>query len=206
MNTKSSAEETRQRILTIAAEEIHLHGFQSCNISAIIKKAAISKGALYHHFDNKQALGYAVVDEVFSPQMLTQWDSVFNSDEPVAAMIVLFRDTLISTDCACLSRGCPMNNLAQEMSPVDEGFRLRISNAMGRWQDGLEKSLMRGQGNGRVNPDVDAKQTAIFLIASIEGAYGLAKNAQNIDVLSACIDGLINFLETVVGSSYECKT
>jgi len=199
MHTKSSADETRQRILYIAAEEIHLHGFQSCNISAIIKKAAVSKGALYHHFANKQALGYAVVDEVFVPQMLAMWEPVFNSDDPVLAMIVLFRHTLSSTDCACISRGCPMNNLAQEMSPVDEGFRLRISNAMVCWQDGIEKSLIRGQNHGRVNAGIDARQTALFLIATIEGAYGLAKNAQNIEVLSACVDGLINYLEGVIG-------
>ena len=28
-----------------------------------MKRAAVTKGALYHHFPNKQALGYAVVDE-----------------------------------------------------------------------------------------------------------------------------------------------
>ncbi len=201
MNSESSAKQTRAKILEIAAEEMHLHGFQSCNTATIIKKAAISKGALYHHFANKKVLGYAVVDELFSPQMLNMWEPVFNSDDPVAAMIVLFRNTLNSTDCASVARGCPMNNLAQEMSPVDEGFRRRISDAMGRWQAGLEQSFIRGQANGRVNPGINAKQTAIFLIASIEGAYGLAKNAQDVDILTACVDELINYLQTVVGSN-----
>jgi len=200
MNSASSAKQTRAKILEIAAEEIHLHGFQSCNTSVIIKKAGISKGALYHHFANKQALGYAVVDEVFAPHLLNMWEPVFSADDPVEVMIALCRDALSWTDCECVSRGCPMNNLAQEMSPVDEGFRLRICNAMGRWQDGLEKALIQGQGNGRVNPDIDAGQTAVFLIASIEGAYGLAKNAQDIKVLSACLNGLINYLQAFVGS------
>ncbi len=200
MKSKATAEITRQKILDIAAEEIHLCGFQACNISAIINKAGISKGALYHHFENKQALGYAVVDEVFAPKMIAMWKPVFSSDDPIAAMTSLFREALNWTDCECISRGCPMNNLAQEMSQVDEGFRLRINDAMCRWQNGIELSLQRGQANGYVKPEINAKQTAIFLIASIEGGYGLAKNAQDIGILSACVTGLIAYLETVVGS------
>ncbi|MEO0971905.1 MAG: TetR/AcrR family transcriptional regulator, partial [Pseudomonadota bacterium] len=56
------AEQTRDRILTSAAEEIYRVGFQAASTANILKQLGISKGALYHHFASKQALGYAVLD------------------------------------------------------------------------------------------------------------------------------------------------
>jgi len=195
MNAEHNAEATRQKILDIAAEEIHLHGFQACNTSEIIKKAGISKGALYHHFSSKLELGYAVVDEVFVPHQMAMWQPVMASDDPIAAMIAFFREALAGTTCECISKGCPLNNLAQEMSPVDEGFRLRINATMSRWRKGISQALKRGQEEGLINPDIDTKRTAIFLIACIEGAHGLAKNSQEVEMFSECLHGIVDYLK-----------
>ena len=47
------AEQTRQKILDISADEIHKKGFTATSLSCILKRCEISKGALYHHFANK---------------------------------------------------------------------------------------------------------------------------------------------------------
>ncbi len=190
-----NAKATRQKILNIAAEEIHLHGFQACNTSKIIEKTGISKGALYHHFSSKLELGYAVVDEVFSPKFMGMWQPVIESDDPVKDMILCFQHFLTQCNGENMSRGCPLNNLAQEMSPIDEGFRLRIASVMTRWREGIAAALRRGQNNGRIDQAINSNQTATFLIASIEGAHGLAKNAQNIEIFSQCIQGIIDYLK-----------
>ncbi len=195
MNAEYNAELTRQKILDIAAEEIHLYGFQACNTSQIIKKAGISKGALYHHFSNKLELGYAVVDEVFASKFIAMWKPVLVSDDPITDMVKFFREAISWADCECLSKGCPLNNLAQEMSPVDEGFRLRINDVMSRWQQGIAQALQRGQKRGLVNPDLDAVRIAMFLIAAIEGCHGLAKTSQDVSICSECIHALIDFVE-----------
>jgi len=43
---------------------MYLSGFRSADLNAILAAAGVTKGALYHHFDSKEALGYAVVAEV----------------------------------------------------------------------------------------------------------------------------------------------
>jgi len=195
MSPEHNADATRKKILDIAAEEIHVRGFQASNTSDIIKKANISKGALYHHFNNKLELGYAVFDEVFAPKVTAMWQPIFESKQPIEDMILFFQDMLTWTNCSVLSKGCPINNLAQEMSAVDEGFRVRINTTMQAWQHGISQALRRGQENGQLNQAIDVERTAIFLIASIEGAYGLAKNAQDEEVFSSCIYGLIDSLK-----------
>jgi AcrR family transcriptional regulator len=52
---------TRDKLLKAAFEEIYRRGFQAASLDTILAKAGVTKGALYHHFPDKGALGYAVV-------------------------------------------------------------------------------------------------------------------------------------------------
>lgn len=60
-------ERTRERLLQAAFREIYRSGFQSASLDTILAAAGVTKGALYYHFDSKEALGYAVVEEVIAP-------------------------------------------------------------------------------------------------------------------------------------------
>ena len=55
-------ERTRVRLLQAAFEEMYRSGYRSADLDAILAAAGVTKGALYYHFDNKESLGYAVVD------------------------------------------------------------------------------------------------------------------------------------------------
>jgi len=96
-----------------------------------------------------------------------------------------------------ISTGCPLNNLAQEMAPIDEGFRQHLESLYWLWRKGLARSLRKGQQHGSVRGDVDAEESAAFLGASLEGAFGLAKTAQNMDVFQECMGGLSRYLNSL---------
>ena len=57
---------TRERLLQAAFREVRRSGFQSAGIDTILAATNLTKGALYYHFDSKEALGYAIVDEVIA--------------------------------------------------------------------------------------------------------------------------------------------
>lgn len=52
---------TRQALLKAARELFTVRGYQATSIDAVVQKARVTKGALYHHFDDKRALFDAVV-------------------------------------------------------------------------------------------------------------------------------------------------
>ena len=60
---------TREKILQAAFCEIHRQGFQAASIANILQDTGMTKGALYHHFPTKQALGLAVIDEVIKQRL-----------------------------------------------------------------------------------------------------------------------------------------
>ena len=78
---------TRDKLLQAAFEEIYRRGFQAASLDTILAKAGVTKGALYHHFPDKAALGYAVVDEVVKGLLLKRWGVLAPSTgDPVTAL------------------------------------------------------------------------------------------------------------------------
>jgi TetR/AcrR family transcriptional regulator, transcriptional repressor for nem operon len=169
---------TRNRLLQAAFQEIYHSGFRSADLDAILEKAGVTKGALYHHFDNKEALGYAVVDEVIASNLHQKWVQPLRSGkDPIAVLIRIIRsESLKRVD---VQRGCPLLNLSQEMSGLDEGFRKRTAKVYKSWHDAMADALREGQKRRVVRSDIDANETATFLIAAWEGYVVLGKNSRD---------------------------
>ena len=93
--------------------------------------------------------------------------------------------------------GCPLVNLAQEMSPLDEHFRKRLERIFQDWQEGIALALRRGQSQGTVRRDLVPEETAGFLIAMYEGYTLLAKNAQDAKVWNVGIRNIVGWLRSL---------
>ncbi len=61
--TLQRPEQTRARILRSAAECFARRGYDATGVAEICRRAGVSKGALYHHFSNKQALFLELLNE-----------------------------------------------------------------------------------------------------------------------------------------------
>jgi TetR/AcrR family transcriptional regulator, transcriptional repressor for nem operon len=190
---------TRQKLLYAAFEEMYRSGFQAASLDAILAKAGVTKGALYHHFPDKAALGYAVVDEVVRAPVLEAYLGRLDpaARDPLSDLqAVLGRRAREFTDASVVF-GCPLSNLAQEMSPLDERFRLRLAAALKSWTGGFAAALKRAQAGGTVRRDVDARKVAAFVVAAVEGSFGMAKNARRAAVLRDNLKLLNLFLESL---------
>lgn len=197
MQKENPAEQTRNRIVSCGAEEILISGFQSSSIASILKKAEVSKGCFYHHFPTKQDLGYAVLDELLSRIRDEIWEPILTSENTLQELIHLYSQANKNFDCERIKHGCPINNLAQEMSPIDEGFRERIEHIYTAWKQRLTEELERCQENGHMDKNANASEIATLIIAVTQGATGIAKNAQNPDSFVEYTKGLSNYLSSL---------
>jgi TetR/AcrR family transcriptional regulator, transcriptional repressor for nem operon len=187
---------TRASLLQAAFEEMHRSGFRGSDVETILRKGGMTKGAMYHHFDNKAALGYAVVDEVIAQIMREKWQSPLrDAQNPVDALIGIVKSTSLKP--AHLSCGCPLNNVSQEMSPLDEGFRKRTAKVFNDWHVAVATALREGKNHKMVRKDVDPDETATFLIAAYEGYISLAKCFQDASGLRAGKKTLVRYLESL---------
>jgi AcrR family transcriptional regulator len=139
---------TRERLLQAAFREVHRSGFQSAGIDTILAATNVTKGALYHHFESKEALGYAIVEEVIAKLVHDRWLRPMLSDgQPIDILIGIVRGLPVRPQD--IRNSCPLLNLAQEMSPLDEQFRKRLERLFLAWQKGVATLLRRGQSQGR---------------------------------------------------------
>ena len=189
-------ERTRERLLQAAFREVHRSGFQSASIDAILTATNVTKGALYHHFESKEALGYAVVEEKIAKLTRDRWLRPMRREgEPIDILIGVVRR--IPAGPQDLRAGCPLLLLSQEMSPLDEQFRKRLERIFLDWQEGIATLLRRGKSQGTVRHDLNPDEAASFLVATVEGYGTLAKNAQDATVWKAGIRNIVGWLKSL---------
>jgi TetR/AcrR family transcriptional repressor of nem operon len=199
MKTMHDPETTRQRILRAAFQEFYRHSFQASGLNRIVEEANLTKGALFHHFASKQELGYAVVEEVIWPECKARWiDPLDQSDDPIKDIKGQLQHVTHEGPLGGnLVQGCPLNNLAQEMSPLDEGFRQRLEKIYVAWRLAVATALGRGIRAGKVRKDVSPSKVAAFIVAALEGIMGTAKNSQNEQLLWEAGDALCDYLDSL---------
>jgi TetR/AcrR family transcriptional repressor of nem operon len=189
-------ERTRERLLQAAFREIYRSGFQSAGLDTILASAGVTKGALYYYFKSKRALGYAVVEEVIGPDNYSTWARPLQSGkDPIDTLIGIVQG--ISVRPEDVRGGCQLNNLAQEMSPLDAGFRKRLAMVFQAWREATASALREGRIHGKVRRDVEPGDAAGLLIAMVEGYGSLAKNAQDPKVMKAGIRNIVDWLRSL---------
>ena len=100
---------TRDKLLHAAFTEIYRNGFQGASLDVILRKAGVTKGALYHHFPDKSALGYAVVDEVVKGLLLERWLGVLErqTGDPLTALQRMLRQRVAELHPSRSGAGVP---------------------------------------------------------------------------------------------------
>jgi TetR/AcrR family transcriptional regulator, transcriptional repressor for nem operon len=191
-------ERTRQRLLQAAFREVYRYGFQSAGIDTILAATNVTKGALYYHFESKEALGYAIVEEIVAKFPRERWLLPLEGNQdrdPIDVLIGIVES--IPSRPRDLKAGCPLVNLAQEMSQLDEQFRKRLERIFRTWREGIAMALRKGQSQGTVRRDLVPEEAASFLIAMVEGYEVLAKNAQDTKLWNTGIENIVGWLSSL---------
>ena len=195
---RPSAAPTRQRLLSAGQEEVYLHGFHGTSLGAILERAGVTKGAFFHYFASKSAFGYAIVDELLAQMITAQWVTPLESSrDPLTTISAEFERGIAVLQAQRPILGCPLNNLAQEMNPLDAGFRVRTTRVFQTWRESYRSALTRGQQHRTIRATVDPGDAAHLLIAQIEGTLSLARNTQDPETLTTGAHALRGYLASI---------
>lgn len=196
--TTRDPEHTRSVLLEAAFKEIYENGFQAASLERILSNTNLTKGALYHHFPNKRALGIAVIREIITENIVAKNVAPLeDTDDPIPMMTKFIEHNSQAPAWATMQYGCPLNNLIQEMSPLDDEFRHHLQQVQFIWHKAISDALERGQAKGNVRTDVDCEEVAMFIVAAVEGCIGTAKNLQSREAYSSCMNQLKRYVENL---------
>jgi TetR/AcrR family transcriptional regulator, transcriptional repressor for nem operon len=164
-------QDTRNAILEAAAPLIHSQGFHKTGLKEILDAAGVPKGSFYFYFKSKDDFGLALVDYL-AQSMRERSGPVFQDDtvppvERLSRFFTMLRQKLHSLD---YERGCPIGNLAQEMSDLSPRMREHLKNAMAAFCAAVATVLREAVGRGDLPDDLDPVETAAFIFDAWEGA------------------------------------
>jgi AcrR family transcriptional regulator len=176
----------RRRLLDVAAEAFQTVGYHSTSIHDVMRAAGVTGGALHHHFPTKKALGLAVLRERVAEAVETTWIApVRNARSAPAGIANVFARIIAMLEERRAVSGCPLNNLALELSLADPDFRGAIRSIFDDWRSAVAERIRADHAAGR-SRHLDPEPFATFVVASYSGAMAMAKAAQDVGPLREC--------------------
>ena len=164
---------TREKLLDITFEEVYINGYTATSVDAILKKASVPKGSMYHHFKSKKELVLAMVKERLFPKMELFFDFARKEGLTVTDTI---RGTFVSMsrNKPLIIYGCPLYRLMVELSPTDKMFDRLLSARVVQMQDNLALLLQKGIEDGEFEERLPTKDVASYILESTWGVLSLS--------------------------------
>jgi TetR/AcrR family transcriptional repressor of nem operon len=198
----------RDRILDAAHELVLMHGFSATTVDAVLRAAGASKGAFFHHFPSKRALGLALVEryaagdrDVLDAFMIA---AEARTDDPAEQVIEFVRGFETAADRMALSQpGCLFVSFVYEQVPDTDDIRPLIVDSIEHWRTRIVDKLTRARQAGRLPDDVDLGSLADHVFTTFEGSFILARATGDPTHVRAQLGQLRRYLELLVGSAVK---
>lgn len=176
---RNDPEGVRSRVLDAAAALFQAQGYHATGMRDVIEKTGLSPGAFHHHFPTKESLGLAVIAERVAPAVREAWiDPIRHATRLRQGVAGVFGDIIRGLDERGRVSGCPLNNLAMEMSLTNARMRDELRSVFAEWQNALEARIAQSP-RGKQWSKEQRRSAASFIVAAYSGAMNLAKAAQD---------------------------
>ena len=146
-------------------------GYHNTSINAVIRKAGLPKGSFYHLYKDKKAFALDAVKR-HGKYLCDGMDEVFSnaSYSPLEAIRQYYLKSIQVLGEAGYGQGCFLGNMGQEMSDVDEDFRLVIQTAFNRLHAKLNAQLLKAKEAGEIGSDRNTEVLADLIINTWHGS------------------------------------
>lgn len=190
---------TRRKIVDAAFDAFTRNGYNATAMHDIRDAAGVSSGAFAHHFPSKKSLGLAVIDDRVRDAVVDAWIEPVVSAASTSSGVAHAFDAIIADleGKTCIS-GCPLNNLALELSVQDVDLRQAVAGIFSDWAGAIRRKL--SEELGETSSSDNAQRLALFVVAAYSGAMAMAKASQDVMPLRQCRDQIVAMLAETTGA------
>lgn len=163
---KIDPQERREQILTAAITLFAEKGFHQATMNDIVAVSGLSKGGLYWHFDSKEAIVMAILEQVFTHDVSLSAQVLEAEGTAAARLLQMMRQA--AAEIVALK---PMMTIFYDfyaLASRSAGVREVILRYFSQYKALLAQLLEQGIANGEFR-EVEAPTAAHLLIAQVEG-------------------------------------
>ena len=163
------SERTKEKIIASAIDLFSKKGFNFTSISDIAKSTGITKGAIYHHFENKDAIFYAVLESVRHLWREKVLRDLFGKSNAIDRLATLFNNhacIIEEHENICLV----LSGFVMEMDNVNSEFIAALEEIFSDLTLFIERIVIKGQRSDEIRKDLDPHLVALNLVGIMEGS------------------------------------
>lgn len=164
MVRQARSEATRRKIIMSAVTLFNEIGYSATGLGDIIERAEMTKGALYYHFDSKESLATAIIEEG-SANLFRAFRTITESSAPALESIIhgaFVVADLLSTDMLARS-GMQLLRMFGE-------FNDAAAHTYNGWLDNMSARTQLAVEEGDVRPDLDPRTVGETVVGAMLGA------------------------------------
>lgn len=191
--------EARQRLLDASLSLIRETGFGAMGVDDLCAAAGVTKGAFFHHFATKEALGVAAIrywSETTGALFAAHpYHDLADPVDRVLAYIALRRDLAAGT---AGEYSCVAGTAVQEIHGTSPAMRSAVQDTFRGAAEHVRAHLAQALA-ARPVPGVTAEDLALFVQSVIQGGIVVAKAQGDPGPLRAALDHLDRYVRSLFG-------
>lgn len=156
---QARAEATRTSVLMAAATVFERKGFAGSTISDILDEASVTKGALYFHFDSKESLAAAIIEQQ------ADWREAHAPESRSAMQRVID----LSFRFVHALRSDPLVRASIRLTLERNTFRTDDPSPYEGWVSTVAQLFVEARDGGELHADVDPERAAVVAVAALTG-------------------------------------
>ncbi|REK89667.1 TetR/AcrR family transcriptional regulator [Streptomyces inhibens] len=184
---------TQERLVRSTQELLWERGYVGTSPKAILERAGVGQGSMYHHFSGKSDLALAAIRRTAEGMKETAEECLSapgTAYDRIAAYLQRERKVL---------RGCPIGRMTQDRDVVQSPeLRAPLDEMFGWLQGRITEVLAEGQRRGELAAGPDPAALAAAVAAVVQGGYVLARAADDTAPFDAAVRGVLMLLATQV--------
>jgi AcrR family transcriptional regulator len=163
MVRQARSEATRRKIIDSAVDLINEIGYPAAGLGDIIERAELTKGALYYHFDSKEALATAIIEEG-SESLVGAFREAGRSGSP--GMENILHGSFVMTDVLSNDR---VARAGARLLRTFGSFNPAAKSTLKSFVDELTERLRAATAEGDLRADLDPESTSNSIVAGMLG-------------------------------------
>ncbi len=194
----SKAEKTRQFIIEKTAPIFNAKGYAGTSLNDMTEATGLTKGSIYGNFSNKDEVAVAAfefnlkkVNAIVERELAKE----SSAKQKLLVYVKVYQDFLKHP---FPEGGCPVLNTAVEADDTHPLLKQKAGDAVLNWKKMVSGLIKKGIDQKEFRKDVDPEETALAIIAMIEGATMIARvtgKAQFRTIIMQSVKKLVQSLE-----------
>ncbi len=198
----TSRNTTRDRLIEAARLLFWEKGYEPTSLAEVVQKAGAKTGSLYYFFRTKEQLLLAVLDKYVEMLWPAVIEPVFNHvTDPIERIFGILDGYRRGLEHTGFAGGCPIGNLALEVSDELPRAREKIAQNFAGWRGWIRKCLE--DAAERLPMDLNREQLAIFVLTVMEGAVMQTRAHKSLEPFDASVNQLRDYFNRLLAEGAE---